>query len=47
MQIVLDDIKINDDWKFFLKDEFLSPYFSDIKSHYILALKEMLLTFAL
>ena len=40
MQIVLDDIKINDDWKFFLKDEFLSPYFSDIKSHYILALKE-------
>ncbi|AJC85641.1 uracil-DNA glycosylase [Campylobacter sp. RM16704] len=40
MQITLDKIKINDDWKFFLKDEFLQPYFLNIKMEYINALNE-------
>ena len=40
MQINLADIKMSEDWKLFLKDELLSPYFADIKAKYILALKE-------
>lgn len=39
MTITLDKIKVPDDWKELLKDEFLSPYFAEIKSHYIRALQ--------
>ncbi|MCX2717149.1 uracil-DNA glycosylase [Helicobacter sp. MIT 21-1697] len=44
MTINLDKIKIPDDWKQLLANEFLSPYFADIKSHYLNALanKEMI-----
>ncbi len=37
MNVSLDKINIPDDWKSLLKDEFLSPYFSSIKAHYIAA----------
>ncbi|WP_139452039.1 uracil-DNA glycosylase [Campylobacter armoricus] len=40
MEIVLEKIKINDDWKEFLKDEFLKSYFLDIKVKYIKTLNE-------
>ncbi|TQR32361.1 uracil-DNA glycosylase [Campylobacter sp. MIT 99-7217] len=40
MQINLDQILISDDWKAFLKDEFLKPYFVQIKQNYISALKQ-------
>lgn len=40
MQIILEKIKMNNDWKEFLKDEFLKPYFLDIKNYYIEALKQ-------
>ncbi|MFX3627348.1 uracil-DNA glycosylase [Campylobacter sp. LH-2024] len=39
MAINLENIKINEDWKFFLKEEFLKPYFLEIKKKYIHALK--------
>ena len=44
MIINLDKIKIPDDWKQLLASEFLSPYFADIKTHYLNALqnKEMI-----
>ncbi len=44
MTINLDKIKIPDDWKQLLASEFLSPYFADIKTHYLNALqnKEMI-----
>ncbi|HJE66477.1 MAG TPA: uracil-DNA glycosylase [Campylobacter avium] len=38
--IKLEDIKINEDWKSFLKDEFLKPYFAKIKENYIKELKQ-------
>nr|QGT50241.1 uracil-DNA glycosylase [uncultured Helicobacter sp.] len=34
-RIDLDKVKMPDDWKTLLKDELLSPYFADIKSHYM------------
>ncbi|CAM4107020.1 uracil-DNA glycosylase [Campylobacter armoricus] len=40
MEIVLEKIKINDNWKEFLKDEFLKSYFLDIKVKYIKTLNE-------
>ncbi|EPV5183245.1 uracil-DNA glycosylase [Campylobacter coli] len=36
--INIEDIKINDDWKEFLKDEFNKNYFLEIKKRYIQAL---------
>ncbi|EOH7148474.1 uracil-DNA glycosylase [Campylobacter coli] len=36
--INIEDIKINDDWKEFLKEEFSKNYFLEIKKHYIQAL---------
>ncbi|MBZ7955076.1 uracil-DNA glycosylase [Campylobacter molothri] len=39
MAINLENIKINEDWNFFLKEEFLKPYFLEIKKKYIHALK--------
>lgn len=36
--INIEDIKINDDWKEFLKEEFNKNYFLEIKKHYIQAL---------
>ncbi|WP_334088133.1 uracil-DNA glycosylase [Helicobacter typhlonius] len=40
MIISLDKIKIPNDWKELLKDEFLSPYFAQIKAHYMEALQK-------
>lgn len=40
MNIALDRIKIPNDWKELLRDEFLSPYFADIKAHYVEALQK-------
>ncbi|MGH2327036.1 uracil-DNA glycosylase [Campylobacter taeniopygiae] len=37
--IDLNNIKINEDWKNFLKEEFLKPYFLEIKKKYIHALE--------
>lgn len=34
-QIKLENIKIEPNWKEVLKDEFLSPYFAEIKQHYL------------
>ncbi len=34
-QIKLENIKIEQGWKEILKDEFLSPYFAEIKAHYL------------
>lgn len=34
-QIKLENIKIEPNWKEVLKDEFLSPYFAEIKRHYL------------
>ncbi|WP_297809618.1 uracil-DNA glycosylase [uncultured Helicobacter sp.] len=36
-QIKLEKIKIEESWKEVLKDEFLSPYFAEIKAHYLTA----------
>lgn len=36
-QIKLEKIKIEQGWKEILKDEFLSPYFAEIKQHYLTA----------
>ncbi len=36
-QIKLENIKIEPSWKEVLKDEFLSPYFIEIKQHYLAA----------
>ncbi|AJC90037.1 uracil-DNA glycosylase [Campylobacter subantarcticus] len=38
MDICLEKIKMEQTWKEFLKEEFLKPYFLEIKSHYIQAL---------
>ncbi|EAH8345095.1 uracil-DNA glycosylase [Campylobacter coli] len=38
MTINIEDIKINDDWKEFLKEEFNKNYFLEIKKRYIQAL---------
>lgn len=35
--IQLENIKIDSSWKEVLKDEFLSPYFAEIKQHYLKA----------
>ncbi|MCV3456528.1 uracil-DNA glycosylase [Campylobacter sp. CNRCH_2016_0050h] len=40
MEICLEKIKIDNAWKEFLKEEFLKPYFLEIKTHYINALNE-------
>lgn len=40
MSIALDRVKIPPDWKSLLKDELLSPYFADIKAHYMAALQK-------
>ncbi|OCX43045.1 uracil-DNA glycosylase [Campylobacter ornithocola] len=40
MEINLEKIKMNEDWKEFLKDEFLKSYFLDIKVKYIKTLHE-------
>lgn len=40
IKIELENIKINEDWKEFLKDEFTKPYFLELKKRYIEALKE-------
>lgn len=39
LQIDINKININEDWKEFLKDEFLKPYFANIKYNYIQALQ--------
>lgn len=39
MNVNLHKIAIADDWKMLLKDAFLSPYFAEIKSHYVMALR--------
>ncbi|VEJ52473.1 uracil-DNA glycosylase [Campylobacter insulaenigrae] len=39
MQIDIDKININQDWKLFLKDEFSKSYFLKIKENYINALQ--------
>ncbi|RDU60242.1 uracil-DNA glycosylase [Helicobacter marmotae] len=36
--VTLEAVKIPDDWKLLLKDELLSPYFAEIKAHYMEAL---------
>ncbi|EGK8048314.1 uracil-DNA glycosylase [Campylobacter lari] len=40
MNICLEKIKMEQTWKEFLKDEFLKPYFLEIKTHYINAINE-------
>lgn len=35
-----EQIKMNEDWKEFLKDEFQKPYFLDLKKRYVEAVKE-------
>ncbi len=39
MQIKLENVRIEDSWKEILKDEFLSPYFENIKQNLLDALK--------
>jgi len=39
LTIKLEEIKMNQDWKEFLKEEFQKPYFLEIKKKYIQALK--------
>lgn len=47
MSIELDKVKIPQDWKNLLKDELLSPYFADIKKHYLEALERNELVYPL
>ena len=37
INISLENIKIEESWKLALKDEFLKPYFLEIKRHYLKA----------
>ncbi|EAI7266087.1 uracil-DNA glycosylase [Campylobacter coli] len=43
--INIEDIKINDDWKEFLKEEFNKNYFLEIKKRYIQALNNNAITY--
>lgn len=45
LDLDLNSILMNEDWKAFLKDEFKKPYFARIKENYVLALKNKALIY--
>ncbi|EAJ1794389.1 uracil-DNA glycosylase, partial [Campylobacter jejuni] len=43
--INIDKIKINDDWKEFLRDEFQKKYFLEIKKQYLNAINQNIIIY--
>ncbi|PCM56123.1 uracil-DNA glycosylase, partial [Campylobacter sp. BCW_8712] len=43
--INIDKIKINDDWKEFLRDEFQKKYFLEIKKQYLNAIDQNIIIY--